>query len=120
MKSSRLYQTAAFLSLTLIVLASCGGSSNNQPATSATITGSVFAAPVAGATIVVLDSTGTTTVAGPITTANDGTYSVSMPLSDLTSTVIISSTGGTFIDEATGVSTPALEMAAHVDGGSLS
>ena len=120
MKLSRLYQPAACLCLTMIILASCGGSSNNQPATSATITGSVFAAPVAGATVVVLDSTGTTTVAGPVTTANDGTYSVSVPLSDLTSTVIISSNGGTFVDEATGASTPAREMAAHVDGGSLS
>jgi hypothetical protein len=120
MNRTLFYLAAAFICSAMIVIASCGGSSQNRPATSATITGSVFAAPVSGATVVVMNSIGTTTVAGPVTTGSDGMYSVSIPVSALASTLIISSTSGTFIDEATGADTPARELSAYVAGGVLS
>lgn len=119
----KLHSISAFAALIMavMIIASCGGS-DSPPAdsTTTTIAGSVFAAPVAGATVVVLDSSGTTTIAGPVVTGSDGTYSVSLPLSELTSTLIVTSASGTFIDEATGASTPAKELAAYVTGGSLS
>jgi len=109
------------LLLTVSFIASCGGSNAGSPLASSTttISGSVFAAPVAGATVVALDSTGTTTIAGPVTTANDGTFSMTLPVSALSSTLIISSASGTFVDEATGVSTPARDLSAYVTGGGL-
>ncbi|MHB8845254.1 MAG: hypothetical protein ACYC7L_10985 [Nitrospirota bacterium] len=121
MRTLRPSSAFAALFMAVMIIASCGGS-DSPPAgpTTTTISGSAFAAPIAGATVVVLDSTGTTTIAGPVTTGSDGTYSVSLPLSELTSTLIITATSGTFIDEATGASTPAKELAAYVTGGSLS
>jgi hypothetical protein len=120
MRSKRRFLASAVLLCTAVLVASCGGSNNgSSTASTTTITGSVFAAPVAGASVVVLDSSGTTTIAGPVTTANDGTYTVAVPNSSLTGTVIISSTSGTFVDEASGSSTQAKEMTAYVAGGSL-
>jgi hypothetical protein len=112
----------AALLFTTIGIASCGGSNPDSPpagTTTTTISGSVFAAPVAGASVVVLDSSGTTTIGGPVTTANDGTFTVTVPVSALSSALLISAVSGTYVDEATGVSTPAKEMAAYVAGGSL-
>jgi hypothetical protein len=80
----------------------------------------VFAAPVSGATVVVLNSSGTTTVAGPVSTADDGTYSINIPTSALANDLIISSNSGTFTDEATAAATSAGTLAAYVTGGALS
>jgi len=62
------------------------------------------------------------TVAGPVTTATDGTYTIDVPDSALSSDLVFKSTGGIFDDEATGASgvgTAAGAMAAFVEGGSL-
>lgn len=122
MRTLRILSAFATLFMAVMIIASCGGNNNGSPPaapTTTTIAGSVFAAPVAGATVVILDSSGTTTIAGPVFTGNDGTYSLSLPLSELTSTLIITATSGTFLDEATGTPTPAKELAAYVAGGSL-
>jgi hypothetical protein len=106
-----------------MLIASCGGSGSGAPAVSAastTIAGSVFAAPVAGATVVVLNSSGTTTIAGPVSTADDGTYSVNIPNAELTNDLVISSNSGTFTDEASGAQTLAGTMFAYVEAGTLS
>ena len=120
MRLIRFIALSAALLVPIMFIVSCGGNDNSPPAsTTTTISGSVFAAPVAGASVVVLDSSGTTTIAGPVITAGDGTFNVTVPNSALTSTLIVSSTSGTFVDEATGFSTPAREMAAYVAGGGL-
>lgn len=121
MKSIKSYCLGLVLASTTLLIASCGGSGSDAPpvAASATITGSVFAAPVAGAIVVVLNSSGTTTIAGPVSTAVDGTYSVSVPTAALASDLIFSSSTGTFIDEASGAQTPAGTMPAYVEGGTL-
>ena len=80
----------------------------------------MFAAPVAGATVVVLNSSGTVTLAGPVTTLSDGSYSVNIPTAALTSDLIISSVSGTFTDEATSTDTAAGTLSAYVAGNSLS
>lgn len=120
MKSMKLLGMVLLLLPTVAFLYACGGSGGSSSPSSATITGSVYAAPVTGATVVVLNSSGTTTIAGPVTTSSDGTYSVSIPTGDLSADLIFSSNSGTFDDEATGIATPAKEMAAYVVGGSLS
>lgn len=113
-----------FLLSVLTFLASCGGSggSSSQPIlpNHATITGTVYASSVAGANVVVLNSSGST-VAGPVVTAGDGTYSVNVPSSALSSDLIFSSSGGTFTDEATATAGVAAgNMSSYVAGGSLS
>ena len=109
----------------LTLLSGCGGSSSSSflpvkrdPVPTTTMTGSVFAAPVDGAKVTVKRSNGDV-VAGPVTTAADGTYRVEIPTSDLANDLIISSSTGTFTDEATGLPTPAGTLAAFVSGGSL-
>jgi hypothetical protein len=120
MKSVKLFRTVLLLLPTLAFLHACGGSSgSSSPTPTATITGSVYAAPVAGATVVVLNSSGTTTIAGPVKTLSDGTYSVSIPTALLASDLIFSSNSGTYTDEATGIQTPAGTMAAYVEADTL-
>jgi hypothetical protein len=79
----------------------------------------VFAAPVAGATVVILNSSGTATLAGPVTTLSDGSYRIDIPNTALTSDLIISATSGTFTDEATATDVSAGTLAAYIPGGSL-
>lgn len=127
MKCSNASCSLAILVSVLPFLASCGGSggSANLPflpgqSDKTTITGTVYAAPVAGANVVVLDSNGAT-VAGPVATAPDGAYSVRVPASVLSSDLVISSSGGTFTDEATATAGVAGgNLAAYVSGGTLS
>ena len=94
-----------WLKLVLIPLAgllfACGGGGSSEPgSTDTTISGSVVAAPVSGASVLVKDSAGNT-VAGPVTTGSDGGYSVNIPNSSLSGVLIFESTGGTYTDEAT-------------------
>ena len=62
------------------------------------------------------------TIAGPVTTSADGTYSIDIPDAALTGDLIVKSNGGIFDDEATGASgvgTAAGALSAFVAGGSL-
>ncbi|HMK43119.1 MAG TPA: hypothetical protein VK445_03185 [Dissulfurispiraceae bacterium] len=102
-------------------ISACGGSDSggtSAPGTTTTISGSVFAAPVSGASVVI-KSAGGTTVAGPVTTAHDGTYSIDIPTGDLNSDLRIESAGGTYTDEATQTTTSAGTFAAYVSAGTL-
>ncbi len=120
MKPIKAYALGLVLaSMTLLITACGGGGGSTATPTSTTITGSVFAAPIDGAAVLVLNSTGTATIAGPVTTASDGTYSVDIPNASLASDLIISSNYGMFIDEAAGGPTGAGTMAAYVEGGTL-
>jgi hypothetical protein len=120
----RKIQTQILTASLLFILAACGGGGGGGTAsvpagTTVAVSGSVYAAPVDGGTVVVLNSTGTTTVAGPVRTGVDGTYTVHIPASAVGSDLIVSSTSGTYLDEATGTNTPADTLSAYVTGGTL-
>jgi hypothetical protein len=103
----------------MVLLAGCGGSSNDAPPAPATttISGSVFAAPVSGASVVVKNTSGTT-IAGPVTTAANGVYTISIPSSAMGSDLSVESSGGTYTDEATGTTgVLAGPLSAYVSGG---
>ncbi|MCF6280633.1 MAG: hypothetical protein L3J28_00230 [Candidatus Polarisedimenticolaceae bacterium] len=117
---------SAWLKLAVIplvgVLAACGGggsSSSSDTSDTTTVTGSVVAAPVHGASVVFKDAGGNT-IAGPVLTQADGSYSVPIPNAYLAAELIFESTGGTFDDEATGFNRNAGLLAAHIAAGSLS
>ncbi|OGR04630.1 MAG: hypothetical protein A2511_11970 [Deltaproteobacteria bacterium RIFOXYD12_FULL_50_9] len=117
----------AFTSCMLLAaLNGCGGGDDDSstptptpaPSTS-TVTGSVYAAPVNGASVVVKDVNGNI-VAGPVTTAADGTYAINIPTSALSGDLRIEATGGTFTDEATGApGIMAGRLTAYTAGGTL-
>lgn len=106
----------------LLFVAACGSSSNDTPASEPTtaITGSIFAGPVNGARVTVKNTSGAT-VAGPVTTGSDGTYSINIPNTSLSGDLIVESSGGAFTDEATGTAgVTAGTFSAHISGGTLS
>ena len=107
------------------VLAACSSADStsttpNTPAapTAVTLSGSVFASDVSGASVTI-KKTDSTIVAGPVTTNADGSYSIDLLDTDLASDLVIESTGGSFIDETTGTGTTAGTMSAYVAGGTL-
>ncbi len=103
--------------LFILMTAACG--SSTTPAATTTVTGSVVAAPVAGATVTVKDGNGATVATA--TTGTDGTYSVSIPDASLAGDLLIESAGGTYTDEATGTAGVAAEtLSAYIAGGTLS
>ncbi len=111
----------------IAVLAACSSADSGTAATpltpstptAVTISGSIFASSVNSATVTVKNSNGDT-VAGPVMTATDGTYSVDVLDTDLATDLVFESTGGLFDDEATGdVGVQAGAMSAFVDGGTL-
>src|SRR3990172_10273595 len=77
-------------------IAACGSSSEQTA-----VTGSIFAGPVNGASVTVKNTSGTT-IARPVTTGSDGTYSIKILNTDLSSDLVFEANGGTFTDEATG------------------
>lgn len=109
------------------LISACGtsGSGTNSDTNNTTIettevTGSIFAAPVNGASVTVKNASGAT-VAGPVTTGSDGTYSIHIPNTSLSGDLIVESSGGAFTDEATGTAgVTAGTLSAHVSGGTLS
>ena len=86
--------------------------------TAVTISGSIFASDVGGATVTIKKTDGTT-VAGPVTTNSDGTYSVDILDTDLATDLVFESNGGGFVDEETGLNATAGSMSAFVAGGTL-
>ena len=120
MKKS-LWLNLAIASGVALLLSACGGSSSDSSSGSAstTVTGSIFAAPISGAAVMVKDTSGNI-IAGPATTNASGQYSVSIPNANLAQDLVFESTGGSFADEATGTSTSAGTLAAYVAANSLS
>lgn len=98
-----------------VAIAGCGGggggSSGGVVPASSKASGMVSKGPVAGAQLFVfkMDATGQAdgaAVVGPITTAADGSWSVSIPNS-VPRPLLVTSNGGTYTDEATGASVSA-------------
>ncbi|HEY3488545.1 MAG TPA: hypothetical protein VGK27_00325 [Candidatus Deferrimicrobiaceae bacterium] len=101
------------------LLAACGGGGSDSASTTTTITGSVFAAPMNGASVSVRNAAGNI-VAGPVATAPDGSYSIPIPNGALAGALRFESSGGTFTDEATGTaSTPGGPLSAYAEAGTL-
>jgi hypothetical protein len=118
-----LRHTLLFGSIGVLAACSSADSTSTTPNTAATptavtISGSIFASSVSGAEVTVKDSAGNT-VAGPVTTSADGSYSIDLTDTDLTSDLMFDSTGGSFIDEETGTGTTAGAMSAYIASGTL-
>ena len=111
--------TILFASISILAACSSAETGTAAAPTPATVTGSIFASPVSQATVTVKDGNGVS-VADPLLSNNDGTYSVDMLSTDLASDLVFESTGGEFTDEATGTSNvTAGAMSAYVAGGTL-
>jgi hypothetical protein len=105
----------ASLALTAGLLNGCGGSDSppaTPAATTTTLSGSAVKGPVNGATVRALTLAGA--VLGTTTTSATGTYSLSI---DYSGAVVLEVNGGTYIDEATGVSTALNQLKAIVNAG---
>jgi len=107
----------ATLLLTTLIFGLTGCSSSGGSSTTA-ISGSVFAAPVAGASCEIQDNNGTM-IAGPITTSASGQYSVNVHNDYLADDLMLVCSGGSYTDEADGSTQTAGTMAAYVAGGTL-
>ncbi|HEC07250.1 MAG TPA: carboxypeptidase regulatory-like domain-containing protein [Thiolapillus brandeum] len=106
------------------LLTACGGGGGGETPSAddgnVTLSGSVFAAPVRGASVSLSDCNGNT-VAAAVTSNDDGSYRFSIPASDLGQDLCIEATGGLFDDEATGTSNrQAGRLSAFVAAGSYS
>lgn len=103
------------------ILTACGGGSGGsipQADGDATMTGSVFASSVYGATCEVKDLSGNV-VAGPFVTSVDGGYSITIPSANNSEDLVVTCNGGTFTDEATGaIGQKAGAMSAYIKSGS--
>jgi hypothetical protein len=130
MKSMRNLLIAALFA-SLLLLQGCGSSNdandnsglnpnpNPNPTVTTTISGSVVAAPITGASVSVKDSAGNL-VAGPVLSTATGEYSIDVPTSALSGDLRFEATGGTFTDEAT--ATPGViagKLAAYIAGNTL-
>lgn len=118
MKSMKNILIAALLT-SLALLQGCGSSNDDNSVATTTVSGSVVAAPVTGASVLVKDSAGHT-VAGPVTSSATGIYSIPVPTSALSGDLHFEATGGTFTDEATGSpGVVAGKLTAYIAGGTL-
>jgi hypothetical protein len=111
--------TLVVLSGLAAAFAGCGGGGSGTPAAqSTTVAGSVYAAPVSGASVTVRNAAGAV-VAGPATTTGAGAFSIEIPTSALAGALRFESAGGAFTDEATGSPAVGGRLAAWVEAGSL-
>jgi hypothetical protein len=108
---------ALLASASLLLLVTCGGGGGGGTAAT-TVTGSVYASPTAGASVTVRDGAGAL-VAGPVAAGADGAYRIAVPDNALSVALRFESSGGTFVDEATGVATAGGRLSAYVPGGTL-
>lgn len=97
-----------------------GGGTSSVPAT--TVSGSVLAGP-AGGTIVTVKTTSGIELAKSGPSGSDGSFSVDIPTSALSSDLVFEANGGTFDDEAeqaeSGKGVTLGTLSAHISGGSL-
>ncbi len=104
-------------SITLaILMTGCNSSSDSN---TATITGTVFAAPIRNATCELQDTNQVSIIQDSFTTNAQGEYSVNIPTSRMSQDMILSCSGGTYTDEATGSTTSAGTLTAYVANGTI-
>ena len=116
-----------FLACSIATLAACdsadsstAATTQNPTPTAVTISGSIFASDVNGATVTAKKISDGSTVGGPVDTKSDGSYSMDILDTDLATDLVIESTGGLFDDEETGdIGVQAGNMSAFVAGGTL-
>ena len=99
MKFQKLFVNALIPAMAVVLLSGCGSDSDSNGVPS--VTGSVFAAPVTGASCTVRNSVGEA-VAGPFVTDSDGHYAGSVDDEHLNQILSVECSGGSFVDEATG------------------
>lgn len=109
---------ALAIGCSLSLLSACSSNDSNNETAATNIDGSIFAAPVDGAEVRLLDLNGNL-VAGPVNTDSQGYYSMNVADDVLNQELIILSNGGTFIDEATGNPANAGEMRAYAAADTL-
>jgi hypothetical protein len=104
-----------------IMINGCNDSNDgSQDSENLTVSGSVFASPVASASVTVKDVNGNI-VAGPVSTNGNGNYHIEIPNEAVNSALVFESSGGAFADEASGdADVAAGVMAAHVTANTLS
>jgi hypothetical protein len=117
MKIYTLAPLALAVSCSMSLLTGCSSSSDGV--SDASISGAIVAAPVAGAQVSVTDANGNPVV-GPVTTGSAGQYTLTIPAGSLGQALILTSTGGTFTDEATGNNGTAGDMFAYMSANSIS
>jgi hypothetical protein len=119
---SKLAPLVLAVSCSLGLLSGCSSSSDSAAVApvDASISGTIVAAPVSGADVSVEDGAGNVVVEAVKTDA-DGNYTLVIPEGSMGQDLIIKSTGGTFLDEATGGNPgTAGVMYAYASSGSLS
>jgi hypothetical protein len=85
----------------------CSSSGSDTPSATTSVSGVVFAGPASGSSVTAKNSAGAV-VAGPVISGADGSYTLPIPNSELTSDLVIEANGGKFTDEATG--TPEVQL----------
>lgn len=100
------------------LVAACGGGGSSTPAPSTTISGSAVKGPVSNATVTVKDAANGA-VLGTTTTGAGGAYTLSIPF---TGDVVVEVNGGSYLDEATRVSTvlaTPMKVVLNANGGNV-
>ncbi len=100
------------------LLVACSSGSDGNAVNTRTVSGTVIAAPVAGASLTVKDRAGNT-IAGPVVTTDDGGYNIAIPVTSLSETLMFESTGGSYTDEASGMPSKAGNLMAILDAAAI-
>ena len=108
--------TGLLLSLLVLVMVGCGGGGSDQPA-GAVLSGTAMKGPIAGGTVKVFEVVSSATLnprtgiprygstaLAETTTGSDGNYSLAIPASFRSGSLLVQITGGSYTDEATGQS----------------
>ena len=109
----------ALVSVVALQVACSTSTSSTPPPADVSISGIITAAPISGANVSVIDVDGTVVVE-PVPTDAAGRYSLVIPGANLAQDLIVKSSGGGFIDEATTQDGIAGDMFAYVSADSLS
>lgn len=111
--------TAFTAAATAAIVAACGGGgSSSSTTTTTTISGSAVKGPVGGATVTVKNAA-SGAVLGTTTTSSTGAYTLSVPFAG---DVVVEVSDGTYIDEATNVSTrltAPMRVVVNANGGNV-
>jgi hypothetical protein len=105
---------AASIAICAGLIAGCGGGGGTPaaaPATSSVLSGSVVKGPVGGGTVVAR-AANTGTILGTATTSPSGTYSMTITYNG---DVVLEVSGGTYRDEATGLTTTLNQLKAIIN-----